>query len=153
MVVAMRLQMGATSTAEMLSTLSCSNWKDPAGITLLLATSESRSAAIDSGQLLSHLQLNTTNTFRFTVISGLNPSTVNLTQSFSVRWVRDVRFESRAIDCMLDSVEIPSFLREAGKGFIVPVPPPASSTEHPEKKLPHLHIINDSSDAMSCILN
>uniref|UniRef100_A0A8R7NVJ1 Uncharacterized protein n=1 Tax=Triticum urartu TaxID=4572 RepID=A0A8R7NVJ1_TRIUA len=144
--------MGVTSTAEMLSTLSCSSWKEPAGIAVLLATSESRSAATDSGQLLSHLQLKTTSTLRLTVMSGLNPSTVNLTQSCSVRWVRDVRFESRAIDCMLDSVEIPSFLREIGKSFMVPVPP-ASSMEHLEKKSPHLHTINDSSDAMSWILN
>ena len=53
---------------------------------------------------------------RVAVMRGLNPSTVKLLQAYNFRLVRDVRFESRAIDFMLGSSETSSSLREAGKG-------------------------------------
>ena len=81
---------------------------------------------------------------------GLNPSSVKLSQATRLRWVRDVRFESRAIDNMIDSPKISSFLRDAGKGLAIGAPP-ASPMGHRENNFLHPDILNDWSDVMSWI--
>jgi hypothetical protein len=79
---ARRLQMGATSTAAMLSTVRTSNWTERA----------------------RDQSLQIFNSFRLAGgIKGLDSSTAIFLQSDRVRLVRDVRPEMKANDCMLVS--------------------------------------------------